>query len=407
MLNEEIEKYIVNKSELDIFKYNSTFYLYDMTDIEAKIQNILNYAPSNVCLYYAMKANPHKKILELMKNIKYVKGVEIASIGEMQKALEFFTAKDILYTGPGKRYFELENAVQEGLYLINVESVTEIYRLKEIARNLDKSVDILLRVNTNYYVDGANEYMAGVSTKMGIDESKIIDVMKEIQEFDQLNIRGIHVFAASGILSYEKLTDYVEYVFKLVKRIEGALSINCSIIDFGGGFGIDYSGKQNNFDVRKFFEKLSILNQEYDFEKKDLILELGTYLVGEAGFYVAEIIDIKESKGSKHIVAAGGVNHLRLPSVSGVNQPVKIIKRNKCKVFNEQISVNDEIVDIGGPLCFAEDRLARNVYIESAEIGDLVVVEMSGAYGYTVSSLELLGHPYPIEYLYEGENNEY
>ncbi len=404
MLTKGVANTILHLAEREEFRKNPCFYLYNADDIGEKL-SLISERPSNVSFYYAMKANSNQDILKLVRSSPTTTGLEIASCGELEKALQLFSPHEIIYTGPAKTQYELELAVGKGIRLVNVESEVEAARLERIGSAKGKKVDILVRVNTNYHIDEAITNMAGESTKMGIDQDKIVPAIKRIASNPHLNIKGVHVFSASGVLDAANLISYVDEVFRVVDHLEDSTGIPMGIIDFGGGFGVDYSGEDRQFDSKCYFSGLKSLIDQHQMADKELILELGRFVVGESGYYVAEIIDIKDSKGKKHIVASGGVNHLRLPSASGINQPVYILGRHVPPVIKNQCVVNDEIVDVGGPLCFSEDKLAHDVYVPHAEVGDLVVVSQAGAYGYSVSSLELLSHPLPPEYLVHCEKN--
>ena len=399
-MNNEVKKRILdyfNKDKRIID--NPTCYFYDLVQISRQIKQIQNYAGKNVSLYYAMKANPNKEVISHVLSHECVKGIEIASTGELDIALDsgLESTDRILFTGPGKTPAELERVVRDKIRFINVESLVEAIRINEIAKklNVDK-VDILLRVNIDYFLDGASEHMAGISTKLGIDQKVFLDTFKEIQKLSHLNVCGLHVFAADGVLDYNVLLKYAENVFKYVKEIEHIIP-NIQVLDFGGGFGLDYTKENKEFDTKSFFEGLDELVHEYGFENKEMILELGKYIVGSAGYYVTEIVDIKDCKGQKHIVCAGGVNHMRLPIATDRKHPVYIIERNMPDVYKGQTIVQNEKVDIEGPLCMTEDKISWDEYIENARIGDLVVLTQSGAYCYSASTLWFLSHPLPEE----------
>ena len=376
---------------------NPTCYIYDLGIIKKNVELLEKYAPSQISLYYAMKANSNKKIMSFIRNFNFVKGIEIASSGELGKACKFYKANEIIFTGPGKTEKELELSIKNNIRLLNVESVVEAIRINNIAEklNVDK-VDILLRINTNYYITDAYASMAGISTKMGIDEDKYIDSFSIINKLERVNVKGIHVFAASGILEYKSLIKYVDYVFQLSTKLEKATG-KIDIIDFGGGLGVDYSNKNRIFDVQEFFKELSILINKYQLNEKELIMELGTYIVANAGYYTSKIIDIKEIKGHKHIITAGGVNHMGLPIEMRKTLPVNIIPMNNNKLYDKQTNVYNETADISGPLCMDRDKLTCDVYINNANIGDIIVYKQSGAYCYSLSVLEFLSHPYPEE----------
>lgn len=401
-MNQKIEKYIEDKIKMeyidnnDVFQ-NPTAYVYDLAQITDNINNIERYAPEQLKLYYAMKANKQPDVMKLITSHKFVQGVEIASCGELDIALNYVKSNNILFTGPGKTNHELIKSIDEGIRLINVESLTEAYRLDKIAEHLGKQkVDILLRINTNYYIDEAQEYMAGKSTKLGIDENDFLTTLNEVLKLKHINVRGIHVFSASGVMNYNALLKYVNYVFNLVKEIEDSTNFKqLEIIDFGGGVGIDYRDIDNKFNVRGFFDGVRDLIKAYSFHDKELIMELGTYLVGNAGYYTAKIIDIKETKGYKHIIIAGGVNHSGLQLEMQRKHPVCIIPMDRKPLYSNQPYVKNEVVDISGPCCMCNDKLSWNQYIEEAHIGDIVVFLQSGAYCYEEAMVNFLSHPLP------------
>lgn len=399
-MNKKVEEYIkhVFISNPEIVS-NPTCYIYDLEEITARIDEIDKNKLQNVSLYYAMKANPNIDVLKHVLSHSGIKGVEIASTGELEIARKAGLKSDynVLFTGPGKTMVELYEAVQSRIRFINVESVVEAIRINDIAKScgIDK-VDVLLRVNINYFLDGAEEYMAGLSTKMGIDQSKFYEDYAIISSLSHINVCGFHVFAADGVLDYEILLRYTKFVFNFVKEAEKVVG-EIDVIDFGGGFGIDYTKQNRHFDTKSYFKGLGELIRNYSFENKEFILELGKFIVGSAGYYATRIVDIKESKGAKHIVTAGGVNHMRLPIATDRKHPVYIIEMGIPKLYDKQIEVSNEMVDIEGPLCMTEDKISWDEMVQHASIGDIVVLTQSGAYCYSASTLWFLSHQMPRE----------
>ena len=239
-MNKFLDDEIVKKIYKNKIKNDTPCYVYDLGEIKNNVNNITNYMPNNFSLYYAIKANPNKEVLKFIKSLNRVSGFEIASAGELIKALEFCTSKEIIFTGPGKTVEELEKDILNNIRLINIESIGEAIRINQIAEKNDiAKVDVLIRVNMDYKIEDAAENMGGLSTKMGIDESKYMDSLKYIKKLSHLNIKGIHVFSASGILNYKASVDYARYVFEMVKKMEN-LGERIDIIDLGGGLGVDY-----------------------------------------------------------------------------------------------------------------------------------------------------------------------
>lgn len=397
MISSKTIDYIKKTYLQEEFILNPTCYFYDLSIIKENINKLQKNSPTNISLYYAMKANSNSNVMDFISHNSFVKGIEIASSGELAIASKYYDNKKLIFTGPGKTEYELEQAIKSGIRLINIESVVEAIRINNIATRLkiDK-VDVLIRINLNYSIEEAFEHMSGRSTKMGIDENEYISSFKIISKLDRICIKGIHVFAASGVLDYKALIKSNKYIFELVKKIEKETQ-KISIIDLGGGIGIDYTNLNREFDVGKYFLDLDKLVKEYGYSDKEIIMELGTYIVGNAGYYTAKIIDIKKTKGYKHIIVAGGVNHMGLPLEMRRKHPVEILQMNSLKLYDGQPNVEKEKADISGPLCMVTDKLCWDEYIEKAEIGDIVIFKQSGAYCYGEGMHKFLSHMYPKE----------
>lgn len=394
-----INKKIINEIKKELLDEETPCYVYNLNEIKNRINNITKNMPDNFQLYYAIKANPNKTILDFIKKQEKISGFEIASSGELNKALKHCKPNEILYTGPAKTNNELDQAIKNNIRLINVESVVEAIRINEIATKYNKKVDILIRVNMNYKIEDAAENMGGLSTKMGIDEDKYLESYKIISSLPYLNVKGIHVFSASGILNYKSGIEYAKYVFKMVQLYEEQGN-KIEIIDLGGGFGVDYTDSNREFDCCKYFKEIKTLIKQYSYQKKEFILELGCYLVASCGYYLAKIIDIKESKNYKHIILAGGLNHIPTATLNG-KHPFFIINYDNKKLYEGQIQVINEKCDMDGPLCTAEDQVLWDVFVTEASIGDVVVIKQAGAYCYSAAWLAFLSHKYPYEFIYD------
>ena len=259
MISSKTIDYIKKTYLQEEFILNPTCYFYDLSIIKENINKLQKNSPTNISLYYAMKANSNSNVMDFISHNSFVKGIEIASSGELAIASKYYDNKKLIFTGPGKTEYELEQAIKSGIRLINIESVVEAIRINNIATRLkiDK-VDVLIRINLNYSIEEAFEHMSGRSTKMGIDENEYISSFKIISKLDRICIKGIHVFAASGVLDYKALIKSNKYIFELVKKIEKETQ-KISIIDLGGGIGIDYTNLNRKFDVEKYFLDLDKL----------------------------------------------------------------------------------------------------------------------------------------------------
>jgi len=374
-----------------------SFYIYDLSYMYNKISYLKKIMPNNVNIFYAMKANPHIEFLKTAKAAQ-VKGIEIASLGEGIKCLQAgFTPQELIFTGPGKSPEELEWSITQGIRTVHIESLTEAYRLNEIAIKHGKVQDILIRINADFDIHDAQANFSGGSKKLGIDEEKLIDYLPIIQNLSGLKFKGLHVYAASGVLNVDDLLTNCKLVFALSKQIEEKFAIKCEIIDFGGGFGIDYLQQDKVFLPQLYAQGLKELIAQYGFEDRQFVLELGRYLTADSGWYCTQILDIKDSRGIKQIITAGGTNHFRRPAALSINHPVEIIALNQPKIFDKQESVCNEKVFIGGPLCNTADKIAKDILLTKAEIGDLAVFCLAGAYGLSMSHIDFLSHYKPQE----------
>lgn len=376
-----------------------SFYLYDLRAMRKKIRGLKAILPKSVELFYAMKANPHPAFLAAAKT-EDVEGIEIASLGEGQKALAAgFTGNNIIFTGPGKSPEELRWCLEHGVRTIHLESLTEAHRLESLCAAMGKTQDILLRVNPNFHIHGAQASFSGDSSKMGVDERQLHHVLPQILSINHLRFKGLHVYAASGVLKESDLLKNCELVFGMAKDIEKSFQgARCSIIDFGGGFGIDYTESNQDFSPDVYADGLKKLIASHGFQDRTFVLELGRYLTADSGWYCTEILDIKDSLGKKQVICAGGSHHFRRPVALGINHPITILPLQQPKVFAGQERVSKEAVFLAGPLCNTADKLAaKEVFLENAEIGDMVVIGLAGAYGLSMSHTGFLSHALPPE----------
>ncbi|MDQ6996529.1 MAG: alanine racemase, partial [Mariprofundus sp.] len=373
-------------------------YIYDTGAMRHKIAHLADIMPAGVEIFYAMKANPHAEFLRAALE-GGARGIEIASLGEAEKAIAAdFSPAQLIYTGPGKSPEELTWAVQNGIRTVHIESLTEAHRLNAIAATAAKTQDILLRINADFDIHEAQTTFSGGSKKFGVDEEKLDAVLPQILALKHLNFRGLHVYAASGVLNVTDLLKNCELVFGMAQHIErtynGAI---CDTIDFGGGFGVDYLETEHDFDPQGYADGLSALIERFDFAGRTFFLELGRYLAADSGWFCTEILDIKESRGKKQVICAGGINHFRRPAALAINHPLEIVHMHRETLFSGQERVRDESVYFGGPLCTGADKLANDVAIKVADIGDIAVFGLAGAYGLSMSNIEFLSHERPAE----------
>lgn len=391
-MNSDIEKEIRERA-----KTEHSFFLYNLSRVRTQIANLKG-LPKNVEVFYAMKANDHPAILDLTTRSPSIKGTEIASMGEAQKVLAHEpNLQRTIYTGPSKREDELAFAIRNRIQLINVESLVEAYRIRDLSKGYQP---VLLRLNVNQEIHNAATKMSSATepTPFGVNEEEAPEVIKEIRGLQGVNLKGLHIFAASGVLDAQALLQHIDYSFNLFRDLELQTGMRFDTLDFGGGIGIDHEG-HSEFDISTFSKGLESLIGKHRMKDKRLIFELGRYLVADSGYFVTTINDIKESRGKKILLCTAGTNAHRRPYAMKINYPITILKHGENLIYPGQLNAVNENVQVRGPLCTSADVLSFNTYVSRAEIGDLVVMHKSGAYGADMSHKDFLSHEHVPEFI--------
>ncbi|MEE9396335.1 MAG: pyridoxal-dependent decarboxylase, exosortase A system-associated [Methylococcales bacterium] len=371
------------------------FYAYDRKLITDRVQNLRTLLPPDIRIHYAMKANPMPAVVQHLSSL--VDGIDVASAGEMKIALDTpLPAEHVSMAGPGKRPEELASAIAAGI-TINVESKNELTTIVKKSEDLGCQARIAVRINPSFELKTSGMKMGGGPKQFGVDEECVPGLLDRIRTLD-LHFNGFHIFSGSQNLSAESIIDAQKKSIDLAIR----LSKNClqppHFINIGGGFGIPYFPGDKPLDVGQIGTELAkyLPNFYSAFPEGELVLELGRYLVGEAGIYVSKVIDRKKSRGRVFLITDGGLHH-HLAASGNFGQ---IIRKNyPVDIGNKLLSKETEICNIVGPLCTPLDIIADKMEMAKAEVGDLVVVFQSGAYGLTASPNSFLTQPQAIEIL--------
>jgi diaminopimelate decarboxylase len=376
-------------------------YVYDRQLITQRVKLLRSILPKQIKLHYAIKANPMPVVVQQLADL--VDGLDIASHGEMLNALSTgINACDISFAGPGKTDLELIAAISSRI-VINVESKNELLRINTLSKSLSIKEKIALRINPDFELKTAGMKMSGGAKPFGIDAELITDILKLLASLDVIFV-GLHIFSGSQNLKSEAIIEAHNKTFELVNNIITAPSIaenllaDFDFINIGGGFGIPYFPGDQALDIQPIADNLEQLINKYSaLKEKQIIIELGRYLVGEAGIYISQIIDKKESRGTNYLVCNGGLHHHLANSgnfgqVIRKNYPVLISKKTSTRELSKTNQVTEK-VSIVGPLCTPLDILAEKVELPIAEVGDYVVILQSGAYGKSASPENFLGHP--------------
>ena len=375
------------------------FYLYSGDQLVQRIGQVRQALGSETDVYYSVKANPSLGLCELIAQQEL--GAEVASIGELILAERAgFAPRNVLFAGPGKTDHELELAVSKGIGAINVESLGEMERLKNIAQRNDKVARIGLRMNPASQVKGAQMRMGGGAQQFGIDEEMLDKALDEAKRYPSLQVVGLHVYAGTQMFDVQALLAQCRHVIDLARRMADRLGKPLEMIDFGGGFGISYFDPNREFDLEGFGNGYLQIARECKSDSRlasaQLIFELGRYLVAEAGVYVTRVVDVKVSRGRTFVVTDGGMNH-HIAATGNFGQVFR--KPYPIMVISKAGSETLKPISIVGPCCTPLDIFGHDIELPETRPGDLVVVLLSGAYGFSASSLAFLSHPTAAEAL--------
>jgi diaminopimelate decarboxylase len=386
----------VKVSELALH-YETPLFVYDSGVMDKKWSLLRDALPPAFSIHYSVKANPNQTILKhfLLKGA----GLEVASAGEFCQALNAGCSPEkIIFAGPGKTEPELELVLEKGVGEIHLESVREAERVSAIAQRRGLAARVALRVNPSGEAEGGAMRMGGRPAAFGVDEESLEEVLDRLLSLKSLDFRGIHLFTGTQILDFQILVNQYQKGLEIARRVAARLKRPLDTLDFGGGLGTPYFPHEEPLDTIQLKTALDTLFKPFHddplFAGTQFMVEPGRYLVGEAGVYVCRVNDIKVSRGKKFVILDGGMHH-HLSASGNLGQTIK--RNYPVAVLNKLNEPAEETYDLAGPLCTPLDVLARGAKLPRIDVGDLIGVFQSGAYGRSASPLGFLSHPAPPE----------
>ena len=366
--------------------------VYDTSLIQRQIDLFRSAMPSDVALHYAVKANPYAPLLSWIAD--KVDGFDVASAGELGRVAHL--GLSISFAGPGKTDQQLETAIRAGITL-NVESEGETERALAIAAGGSRPPRLAVRVNPPFALKGAGMKMGGLASQFGVDHDRAAALVRRIIEAGA-DWRGLHIFTGSQALQAQALIEVQAATVALSAEIADQAGAAPPDVNLGGGFGIPYFPGDQRLDVEAVGKSLAntLNNRPKILAETKFAIELGRWLVGEAGVYLTRIVDRKDSRGETFLVADGGLQHM-LAASGNFGQ---LLRRNYPVAIADRFDANgEEAVTVTGCLCTPLDILAHEVELPRADVGDMVAVFCAGAYGLSASPQEFLSQPRARELL--------
>ncbi|MES3054797.1 pyridoxal-dependent decarboxylase, exosortase A system-associated [Sphingomonas faeni] len=370
---------------------DTPLFVYDMAIIAARIARFRAAMPA-IDLHYAIKANPHADLLTAIAPL--VDGLDVASSGELAKALVVKPAASISFAGPGKRDDELSAAITAGATL-NVESEGEAARAFAIGDRLGRTPRMAVRVNPDIELRGSGMRMGGRASPFGVDAVRASALVKAIIAAGA-DWRGFHIYAGSQALDPAAIIETQVATIALAARLADEVGVAPPLVNLGGGFGVPYFAGDVALDVERIGEALAeaLASRPAILDGTRFAIELGRWLVAEAGVYLTRVVDVKQSQGETFVIVDGGLNH----QLAASGNFGTVVRRNYPIAATARMGeVPTETVSVVGPLCTPLDRLGDKIGLPRAEVGDLIAIFMAGAYGASASPVAFLGHPPAIE----------
>lgn len=366
---------------------DTPLFVYSGEAIRRKLASLRAAMPAPLRIHYAIKANSYRPVLEFMRDC--VDGFDIASGGELLMALEAGQDPRVIsFAGPGKRDTELELAIRHGVTL-NLESEGEARRALAAAERLGLVPRLAIRVNPEFELRGSGMKMGGGAKPFGIDQERVPALARELLSAGA-EWRGLHIFTGSQALDAAAIAETQGNVLDLAARLTEEIGAPLPHLNMGGGLGIPYFHGDRPVDAEAvgaaLHERLRHLPPAL--AGTELAIELGRYLVGEAGVYLTRIVDRKESHGQVYLVTDGGLHH----QLAASGNFGAVVRRNyPAAIATRFDSEPEEEVNVVGCLCTPLDRLADQAFLPRANVGDLVAMFCAGAYGASASPSAFLG----------------
>lgn len=352
------------------------FYFYDTELLNKTLACIKQESGKyNYKIHYAIKANANETILDIIKQEGL--GVDCVSGGEIKAALKAgFHSNDIVFAGVGKADWEIELALNADIFCFNVESTAELEIISQIAKRLNKTARVALRINPNvdahthsYITTGLNE------NKFGINLEQLQETIQLINRLDNISLIGLHFHIGSQITDMSPFQDLCIKINDIQAELKKT-GITVSHINVGGGLGINYQ-HPNHIPIADFETYFKVFHEYLHLESwQTLHFELGRSVVAPCGSLITKVLYIKEGTTKRFAIVDAGMTDLIRPALYGAYHHIENISSDK----------DFEKYDIVGPICESSDTFAKDYFLNETHRGDLLAIRSAGAYGEIMAS---------------------
>ena len=399
----DVDNSITEQAKQAVAQYGTPLYLYYPHLIEQRISAVKS-ATAGFGIRYAVKTNPNPWLLKWMQG--RVESLDVSSAGEIKLALDAgWTGDQLEFTGPAKTEDDLSLALEVGIRSIVVEDISELRILNQLAQQQGKVSRVLVRIAPQLAEEKFGVRLAGRPTQFGVDEDRLEEFFQHASELNNVYIEGLHIYSGSQCLDDKALAEHFLALWNIFKKVITQLDRPVTELVFGAGMGIPYHDGDPELTLSELPAAMDVIRREMTDLSSTLncYVEVGRYLVGEAGLFLTRVVRIKESRGTNIMLCDGGMNHNlgacgHLGGVSHRHYSMQLLKNSGGVSHDVEEKHRYRVV---GPLCTAIDTLALRVNLPLAEVGDLLAVGYAGSYGPTASPLYFISHRLPKEVVCE------
>ena len=393
---------------IDFVQKNAPCYIYDQATIRKQASR-LQQTFGEATLLFSLKTNPFVPVVRFLASLGF--GADAASAGEVALAASCgMPAEKIYYSTPGKTQADITACL--GKCHLIADSMQEIIRAEQAAKEAGKTIGIGIRVNPAFSMDSDMP----APSKFGMDEEQLHRVFALLSECPHLKIEGLHVHLRSQILDALMLANYYEKCYALAEKVSLFAGHPLSYINFGSGIAIPYyKAEDSPLDLAVLSQAFSTLaERNKNALAANLLIETGRFVTCESGTYFTPIVDKKTSCGKTFLIVEKGMNGFFRPAQAALleqlledvpNSEPLYTRKNAFPISVVGIpQIGAETVTIAGSLCTALDVLAKDISLPMAPVGAIIAVGNAGSYGRSLSPLTFSSHPAPPEFLYTEEN---
>lgn len=350
------------------------FYYYDLDVLYGTLDTLKKESEySGFKIHYAVKANANPRILKIISSYGF--GADCVSWNEIAAAMEAgFSPDQIVFAGVGKTDMEIESAIRTDIFCFNCESVQEIEIINYLASQQNKRVNIALRINPLIEAHTHKYITTGIeASKFGIHTWELDDILTGLHQMQNVNLLGMHFHIGSQITRMSVFQSLCTHINELQNWFE-MRNTNLSVINIGGGLGIDYENPDNNPRITDYF---NLVNEFVDLRPgQELHMEPGRSVVGQCGSLIARVIYIKNGSNTQFAIIDAGMTDLIRPALYQAHHKIENLT-SKGHLYR---------YDVVGPVCESADTFAKYIELPEAHRGDIFAIRSAGAYGEVMAS---------------------